>query len=99
MIAHIIALPSLNGRQDNDFTETFIANKYKALTKPKQKEKKVLTEYKMSKVLKSRNDIILEKENTHLWKNSNKQLAQLTLDFRLKHQNLRTIIIGMYANM
>ena len=35
MIAHIIALPSLNGRQDNDFTETFIANKYKALTKPK----------------------------------------------------------------
>lgn len=47
----------------------------------------MLTEYKMSKVLKSRNDIILEKENTHLWKNSNKQLAQLTLDF-----GLRTII-------
>lgn len=35
----------------------------------------MLTEYKMSKVLKSRNDIILEKENTHLWKNSNKHIS------------------------
>lgn len=61
---------------------------------------KVLTEYKMSEILKSRNDITLKKENTHLRKKlSYNRITQIIIDVWLSTKLSELSSIKLYANM